>query len=164
MFPVRANQEAEEPGIESAGLDSPELLLRNTMSSTQSDDSFVCPPDSPGSSVSSRLQEEYDELLKYAVVVPSCGQEGLPRTLTDIRDSFRPMRETFPSSVPHHDTQYVDESATQYEWGETPSRLDGTASGRDGTQGRHVYVGGTSGHDTDSEETASKLNRSTASV
>lgn len=78
-------------------------------------------------------------MLKYAVVVPSCGQEGLPRTLTDIRDSFRPMRETFPSSVPHHDTQYVDESATQYEWGETPSRLDGTASGRDGTQGRHVY-------------------------
>ncbi|ELU07486.1 hypothetical protein CAPTEDRAFT_224814 [Capitella teleta] len=31
----------------------------------------MVPPDSPGSSVSSRFQEEYEELLKYAVIVPS---------------------------------------------------------------------------------------------
>lgn len=85
-------------------------------------------------------QEEYDELLKYAVVVPSQhGPENMPRTLTDFRDSFRPPRETFPSSVPPHDPPYVDESATQYDWGESPSRLDGTSSDRQGTQRRNVY-------------------------
>ncbi|XP_041355379.1 centrosomal protein POC5-like [Gigantopelta aegis] len=39
------------------------------MSRTGSENSLPhIPPDSPGSSVSSQLQEEYDELLKYAVV------------------------------------------------------------------------------------------------
>lgn len=46
------------------------------------------PPDSPGSSVSTRLLDEYEELLKYAVVVPKYDQDRLPKTLTDIRESF----------------------------------------------------------------------------
>ncbi len=78
-------------------------------------------------------------MLKYAVVVPSHGPESMPRTLTDIRDSFRPPRETFAAPVPNLDSQYMDESATQYAWGDTPSRLEGTTSGRDGTQRRNVY-------------------------
>ncbi|XP_060075198.1 centrosomal protein POC5-like isoform X1 [Ylistrum balloti] len=51
------------------------------------------PPDSPGSSVSTRLMEEYEELLKYAVVVPSYNINKLPHTLVDHRDSF-PQPET----------------------------------------------------------------------
>ncbi|KAL4216760.1 Centrosomal protein poc5 [Mactra antiquata] len=46
------------------------------------------PPLSPGSSVSTRLQDEYDELLKFAVVVPKYDPKKLPQTLTDPRDSF----------------------------------------------------------------------------
>jgi len=60
------------------------------MSSTISEDSneFVLPPDSPGSSVSTRLQEEYDELLRFAVVVPSFDPTCMPKSLQDIRGSF----------------------------------------------------------------------------
>ncbi|KAK6178513.1 hypothetical protein SNE40_013291 [Patella caerulea] len=43
--------------------------MSSDVSSTASVPEF--PPDSPGSSVSTRLQEEYEELLKYAVVVPT---------------------------------------------------------------------------------------------
>nr|XP_002130350.1 centrosomal protein POC5 [Ciona intestinalis]XP_026691867.1 centrosomal protein POC5 [Ciona intestinalis] len=44
-------------------------------SSTDSDNSLLIQPDSSrGSSVSSGLQEEYDELLKYAIVTPKLGQ------------------------------------------------------------------------------------------
>ncbi|XP_052219894.1 centrosomal protein POC5-like [Dreissena polymorpha] len=46
------------------------------------------PPLSPGSSVSTRLQDEYDELLKFAVVVPKYDPRQLPATLTDTRESF----------------------------------------------------------------------------
>ena len=38
------------------------------------------PPDSPGSSVSTRLLDEYEELLKYAVVVSKYDQDRLPKT------------------------------------------------------------------------------------
>lgn len=60
------------------------------MSSTISEESneFVFPPDSPGSSVSTRLQEEYDELLRFAVVVPSFDPNHLPKALQDMRGSF----------------------------------------------------------------------------
>ncbi|OWF49978.1 centrosomal protein POC5-like [Mizuhopecten yessoensis] len=51
------------------------------------------PPDSPGSSVSTRLMEEYEELLKYAVVVPSYDPNKASHTLIDHRDSF-PQPET----------------------------------------------------------------------
>ena len=49
------------------------------MSSTQSNDSFVCPPDSPGSSVSSRLQvSESDDFTDSKVLEMSwldlCGK------------------------------------------------------------------------------------------
>lgn len=46
------------------------------------------PPLSPGSSVSTRLQDEYDELLKFAVVVPKYDPNQLGQTLTDTKDSF----------------------------------------------------------------------------
>lgn len=46
------------------------------------------PPMSPGSSVSTRLQDEYDELLKFAVVVPKYDPSSMQHTLTDARDSF----------------------------------------------------------------------------
>lgn len=42
-----------------------------SMSTISVDSEPRIPPDSAGSSVSSRLQEEYEELLKYAVIVPS---------------------------------------------------------------------------------------------
>ncbi|CAH1789356.1 unnamed protein product [Owenia fusiformis] len=58
----------------------------------------VIPEDSPGSSVSSRLQDEYDELLKYAVVVPNFDPKGLPRSITDMRSSFMPRR-TMPNTI-----------------------------------------------------------------
>jgi hypothetical protein len=48
----------------------------------------MLPPDSPGSSVSTRLQDEYDELLRFAVVVPSYNPSSIPRTLQDFRGSF----------------------------------------------------------------------------
>ncbi|XP_025084157.1 centrosomal protein POC5-like isoform X1 [Pomacea canaliculata] len=58
-------------------------------SSTSSQESIPhLPPDSPGSSVSLRLQEEYDELLKYAVVVPKCDPSKMPQTLTTIRGAL----------------------------------------------------------------------------
>lgn len=50
------------------------------------------PPDSPGSSVSTRLLDEYEELLKYAVVVPKYDDSRLPKTLTDLRESFPQTR------------------------------------------------------------------------
>ena len=34
------------------------------------------------------LQEEYDELLKYAVVVPTYDPRQLPKSLKDLRGSF----------------------------------------------------------------------------
>lgn len=46
------------------------------------------PPLSPGSSVSTRLQDEYDELLKFAVVVPKYDPNQIGHTLTDTKDSF----------------------------------------------------------------------------
>ena len=73
--------------------------------STFSEDSneFMLPPDSPGSSVSSRLQDEYDELLRFAVVVPSYDVGSIPRTLQDLKGSF-------PALSNNH-TQQTDEGA-----------------------------------------------------
>lgn len=34
------------------------------------------------------FQEEYDELLKYAVVVPKCDPSKMPQTLTTIRGAL----------------------------------------------------------------------------
>ncbi|KAL3884431.1 hypothetical protein ACJMK2_024570 [Sinanodonta woodiana] len=68
------------------------------MSSSGNENSLPdIPPDSPGSSVSTRLQEEYEELLKYAVVMPKYNPATVGRTLTDVRESFAqspPARET----------------------------------------------------------------------
>ncbi|KAH3802581.1 hypothetical protein DPMN_156259 [Dreissena polymorpha] len=66
--------------------------FRNTTMSFMSSASDLSAPDvpplSPGSSVSTRLQDEYDELLKFAVVVPKYDPRQLPATLTDTRESF----------------------------------------------------------------------------
>jgi len=59
------------------------------MSTTSESSGGLCvPPDSPGSSVSTRLQDEYDELLRLAVVVPSYDPSTIPRTIHDLRGSF----------------------------------------------------------------------------
>ena len=47
------------------------MAAANGNSSDELSSSVLLPEDSPGSSVSSRLQEEYDELLRYAVVTPN---------------------------------------------------------------------------------------------
>lgn len=54
-------------------------------SSTSLLDPPLIPPESPGSSVSTRLEEEYDELLKYAVVVPNYDPSQAPGILADGR-------------------------------------------------------------------------------
>ncbi|KAK3094372.1 hypothetical protein FSP39_000914 [Pinctada imbricata] len=48
------------------------------------------PPDSPGSSVSTRLMDEYEELLKYAAVVPGFDPSQVPQQLADHGLSFPP--------------------------------------------------------------------------
>ncbi|XP_064609303.1 centrosomal protein POC5-like [Liolophura sinensis] len=54
------------------------------MSSVGDQDSIpALPSDSPGSSVSSHFQEEYDELLKYAVVMPNYNPHTLAGTSED---------------------------------------------------------------------------------
>ncbi|XP_067653778.1 centrosomal protein POC5-like isoform X1 [Haliotis asinina] len=64
------------------------LLLSAHMMSESEDSIPHLPPDSPGSSVSSRLQEEYDELLKYAVVLPNYDPKKTKLTITDNHSSF----------------------------------------------------------------------------
>lgn len=61
------------------------MMSQESSSSTSLVDPPYAPPDSPGSSVSTRLQEEYDELLKYAVVVPTYDPRGMGGTLADAR-------------------------------------------------------------------------------
>lgn len=58
------------------------------MSSMDEDSVPELPPDSPGSSVSSRLMEEYEELLKHAVVIPNYDPKRIPHTMTEVRGSF----------------------------------------------------------------------------
>ncbi|XP_048750876.2 centrosomal protein POC5-like [Ostrea edulis] len=58
------------------------------MSSVDEDSVPELPPDSPGSSVSSRLMEEYEELLKHAVVVPTYDPKLIPQTFAEVIGSF----------------------------------------------------------------------------
>ncbi len=51
------------------------------------------------------LQEEYDELLQFAVVVPSYKPETLPKTLSDLRGSFIPQ--------PYYHHQQQDDDGNQ---------------------------------------------------
>ena len=64
------------------------------MSLTSDSDStpMLPPDDSPGSSVSSSLQEEYQELLKYAVITPHYDPSQLPHTLAGASSAFLPQR------------------------------------------------------------------------
>ncbi|XP_062579270.1 centrosomal protein POC5-like [Saccostrea cucullata] len=65
------------------------------MSSVDEESLPDLPPDSPGSSVSSRLMEEYEELLKHAVVVPNYDPKHIPQTITEVRETFHQVtRET----------------------------------------------------------------------
>jgi centrosomal protein POC5 len=48
----------------------------------------MLPEDSAGSSISSTMQDEYDELLRYAVVVPSYDPSSLPAKIIDSKGSF----------------------------------------------------------------------------
>ncbi|XP_041460149.1 LOW QUALITY PROTEIN: centrosomal protein POC5-like [Lytechinus variegatus] len=62
--------------------------------STEADSIPMLPPDdSPGSSISSSLQEEYQELLQYAVVTPHYDPSQLPHTLAGAAQSFQPQRQ-----------------------------------------------------------------------
>ena len=45
------------------------------------------------------LQDEYDALLKYAVVMPSFDPSQFPKTLTDVRGSF-PLQNQATSEEP----------------------------------------------------------------
>ncbi|KAK2156598.1 hypothetical protein LSH36_209g04027 [Paralvinella palmiformis] len=87
------------------------------MSSTISEDSneFVLPPDSPGSSVSTRLQEEYDELLRFAVVVPSFDPTCMPKSLQDIRGSFPETSNNQTQQTEDGDYNIEDEYAEREE-------------------------------------------------
>ncbi|XP_033624864.1 centrosomal protein POC5-like [Asterias rubens] len=59
------------------------------MSSTEDDSSIpILPSDSPGSSVSTTLQDEYQELLKYAVVTPHYDPANLPQSLAQAAHAF----------------------------------------------------------------------------
>lgn len=64
------------------------------MSTTTDSDSIpmLPPDDSPGSSVSSALQDEYQELLQYAVVTPHYDPSQLPQTLAGAAQAFQPQR------------------------------------------------------------------------
>ncbi|XP_071479690.1 centrosomal protein POC5-like [Diadema antillarum] len=88
------------------------------MSTTTDADSIpmLPPDDSPGSSVSSSLQEEYQELLQYAVVTPHYDPSQLPQTLAGAARSFQPQRTVKDQLL------YVDSTATE----ESASTSDGS--------------------------------------
>ena len=45
------------------------------------------------------FQEEYEELLKYAVVVPTFDPTSVPQTLTDVKGSFNPLKTRSPQET-----------------------------------------------------------------
>ncbi|KAL8586266.1 hypothetical protein ACOMHN_003781 [Nucella lapillus] len=66
------------------------------------------PPESPGSSVSSLLQEEYDELLKYAVVVPAYNPRDVHGKLTDTRQFFNKQNDNGTHrDSPRHNSAFL---------------------------------------------------------
>lgn len=78
--------------------DSPATTLSNGDDDGGSEP--VIPPDSPISCVSSRLQEEYDELLKYAVVVPHYNPGGSSNpVVSDTASTAAPALSTNTSGV-----------------------------------------------------------------
>uniref|UniRef100_H2Z068 Centrosomal protein POC5 n=1 Tax=Ciona savignyi TaxID=51511 RepID=H2Z068_CIOSA len=91
-------------------------------SSTDSENSLLLHPDtSKGSSVSSGLQEEYNELLKYAVVTPKWEQKATDKvTLPQLRMPADPVTTI---------TQYSDPSSS------CGSLVDSLATGRDSAMG-----------------------------
>lgn len=88
------------------------LPSHTSLSSTSNAGSgLLAPPDSPGSSVSTRLQEEYDELLKYAVVMPTYNPSSMiPSALSDVRPSAAKGRDPPPQANPS--TMSADTNAT----------------------------------------------------
>ncbi|XP_064645431.1 centrosomal protein POC5-like isoform X2 [Lineus longissimus] len=56
----------------------------------------MLPEDSVGSSVSSTMQDEYNELLRFAVVVPSYDPSSLPAKIVDTKGSFAEKMQSTP--------------------------------------------------------------------
>ncbi|XP_033098035.1 centrosomal protein POC5-like [Anneissia japonica] len=60
------------------------------MSSTEEDSGApILPSESPGSSVSDGIMDEYQELLKYAVVTPHFDPDKLPKTIAEAMNAFQ---------------------------------------------------------------------------
>lgn len=53
------------------------------------------------------VQDEYDELLKFAVVVPKYDPSHLAQTLTDTKDSF--MQASYRSATRRNERRQTDE-------------------------------------------------------
>ncbi|ESO98461.1 hypothetical protein LOTGIDRAFT_174270 [Lottia gigantea] len=81
------------------------------------------PPDSPGSSVSSRLQEEYEELLKYAVVAPKFDSSSSgTKTVTSL-PPVSVTRETTSNPTPTAYSKVLDENLTPRSVNPQPTSL-----------------------------------------
>uniref|UniRef100_A0ABM0GQ62 Centrosomal protein POC5 n=1 Tax=Saccoglossus kowalevskii TaxID=10224 RepID=A0ABM0GQ62_SACKO len=74
------------------------------MSSTEEDSVPILPDDSAGSSVSSCLQDEYQELLKYAVIQPNFEPGQMPQTVAEAMRAFQDKKD---------DLIYPDSSVTE---------------------------------------------------
>ncbi|XP_070536064.1 centrosomal protein POC5-like isoform X2 [Ptychodera flava] len=96
------------------------------MSSTEEDSVPVLPEDSPGSSVSSTLQDEYQQLLKYAVITPSFDPGQLPQTLAEATRSFREQKDQLifqDSSVTESSEDSAARIETMHELRESAGRV-----------------------------------------
>lgn len=75
---------------------------QSKMSSLEESSSPMLPSESPGSSVSSALQDEYNELLKYAVITPHFDPSSLPKTLAEA--AAYPIKPQIVDPFPYKDT------------------------------------------------------------
>ncbi|PIK35131.1 putative centrosomal protein [Apostichopus japonicus] len=79
------------------------------MSSLEESSSPMLPSESPGSSVSSALQDEYNELLKYAVITPHFDPSSLPKTLAEA--AAYPIKPQIVDPFPYKDTSTESEKS-----------------------------------------------------
>ena len=59
------------------------------------------------------FQDEYDELLKFAVVVPKYDPNAMQHTLTDIRDSFCQRNGSQGNRTPTRDGSHGNRTPTR---------------------------------------------------
>ncbi|KAJ8035943.1 Centrosomal protein POC5 [Holothuria leucospilota] len=100
------------------------------MSSEEESSTPMLPSESPGSSVSTTYQEEYNELLKYAVITPHFDPSSLPKTLAEA--ATYPEKPAFQDPLIFKDTS-TDERTPQRPLSapgafETPSSSERTSS------------------------------------